>query len=183
MAHSLFITNISCHLAAPPHSQSTPLPHSSAISLIVSPHWPSLPSPWGTASLMSSTVVSRQSSAFCTNISITSTSPPLSPFLSSAKNTFSQPIRVASDHLQSSFLYPLTPSSSDLILFIFLKKMFVSSKSVWRPPRGSVTSRLHRCYSEVRGSPVCFQMCFALDSVMKTHKCTTSLNKCWLLRY
>lgn len=50
-----------------------------------------------------------------------------SPFLSGAKNTFSQPILVASAHLQSSFLYPLTPSSWTLIPSTFLQKVFVSS--------------------------------------------------------
>lgn len=36
MAYSLFITNISCHLAAPPHSQR--IPSSSGISLLPFPH-------------------------------------------------------------------------------------------------------------------------------------------------
>lgn len=107
-------------------------------SFVVSPHWPSLPSPWGTASLMTSTVVSQQSSALCTNISITSTSPPLSPFLSWAKNTFSQAIHVANDHLQSSLLHPLSPSPLFLIIFIFCPKSLETfSRLLTEPPRCS----------------------------------------------
>ena len=168
--HNKYFLSLSSTPALPAHPLLISHFSVTISSFVVSPHWPSLPSPWGTASLMTSSVVSQQSSAFCTNISTTSTSPPLSPFLSWAKNTLSPPTHVANDHLQSSLLHPLTPLS-----FRF------------NPFHISV---LNVCYIQIRlatfsglcdlkipsllfrGQRISCAFGVTLDSFGKTHKCT-----------
>lgn len=165
MAYSLFITNISCHLAAPPHSLCTLC--SSAMSLLPFPHllcvhigrarrplegllhsW--FP-PWclGSPPPFAQTYRSLPPLLLC------------HPFCPGLKIYFHNQcmLPTTTPNLLSFILWPLAFGCNPL--HILISRSVFSSKFFFWPPRDSVTLRHHQSYSEARDLHVHLETCFA----------------------